>query len=466
MSLRVFLFAVFALLSTSASATDYFICATGLGAKDGSSPANCYDGVTDASTTAAVTAGDTVYFCGTFAQTTFDLDWTNGTQAAPITYDGSCPGGTPVDHAATGLAATTHVRLNATWGIVQNFTVHMGNGSNGAGITLTGGYNKEHDNTIIGPAADHDSIGIRLTCDGSGWYESYDSDISGVSQGMLVDHNSDSCGDSEDTHILIDGHVIHDLFADNSAQCFDSGGSGDGNWNYQLTIQNLDCSGWGNGAAPAEDGIDLFNFSNVIVQDNYLHDGGPNGYKLGGSGQSGTIARRNKCVNVTGYCYSPNGATNVEISFNVADDAGGDCIFQSGAGSIIFNNTLINCVTGIDVDAAATIKSNVIQASGNSIEVATGVDAIGGANYISSSVTLAGTGTFTASPSNTTGTSPGINADYSLTSTSPLIDAGVYMFPCVDIVGGTCSGVVDIGAYQRASIPYGAVVKSRPLPLR
>lgn len=79
------------LLSAQAWGATRYICQTGLGAQDGTSAANCYNGYAAAWTAAQITAGDTVYIVGDITSATNTIG-ASGTAGSPIVFDCLPPG--------------------------------------------------------------------------------------------------------------------------------------------------------------------------------------------------------------------------------------------------------------------------------------------------------------------------------------------------------------------------------------
>jgi len=77
------------LLPNVAGAEVFYACPSGTGMADGSSFANCCNGIAD--TDCVPSPLDTVYLCGAFGATTINTIGTDDSNR--ITYDGSCPGG-------------------------------------------------------------------------------------------------------------------------------------------------------------------------------------------------------------------------------------------------------------------------------------------------------------------------------------------------------------------------------------
>jgi len=117
----------------------------------------------------------------------------------------------------------------------------------------------------------------------------------------------------------VQNSTVHDAFDNNSLG--DSGENADGinagGFSTRLTIRNNECY------HDSDDGIDLGNSTNVLVEGNHLHH---NGYGLGGDGEGA------KVLNGTNNTLQNNIAHDQRIGF----DSG-----ESG-GNFFYNNTAYN----------------------------------------------------------------------------------------------------------------------------
>ena len=240
---------------------------------------------------------------------------------------------------------------------------------------------------------------------------------------------------------------------------------------HGLTIRNNEVKEFG------DDGIDLYNAKNVIVEYNHVHSsraksGAGNGIKAGGvTGNSSTgttsydnVVRYN-CVHDLrsgggAAGVDTNGGNRTQIYGNLiygCDGAGivlGRNVTNEGREAVVHNNTTFDVKEGLfcNVNSGThRVRNNCLSARGRSL-VSNGNSQIRGSNNFVPDGT---SGNYTSS-NDIKGDSPGfVNSggeDFRLEASSPLVNAGVAVAGYTeDIRGAEISGKVDIGCYEYAS---------------
>lgn len=258
------------------------------------------------------------------------------------------------------------------------------------------------------------------------------------------------------------------------SDCF-SVGSTARDMSYGLTIERNDCSDY------RDDGIDMLSSSNMIVQDNWIHDSANSttansGIKAGRETSTGNIIRRN-FVDVRGgntitddYCMVVPGLSSGFFYSNVmiTDDAS-TCVemseWTSGGGggdnNTFINNTFVGELGFFLRDSATgnVTKNNIFKGAVGDVKVDTGMtltgtrDDLAGTGTATGGGTYSGTGTLTVSPGWVGGTSPTTASGFKLKVGSALRRAGKGLgIPVSDYVGRPFyPSAPSIGAYEVTS---------------
>jgi len=159
-----------------------------------------------------------------------------------------------------------------------------------------------------------------------------------------------------------------------------------------------------------------------------------------------------------------DGKTN-SVYYNLFLNGTTDAIEVDSSANTIYNNVIYANGNGFDVDAAVTIKNNIVNTSGtNDINIAAGVTVTGGYNVYEDAAkagdgTYSGTSLWAADPLFTNAA----GGDFTLTALSPCINAGTGVGLVLDYIGITVPSPTgtnpDIGAYEYSQ-SAGTIIKN------
>lgn len=485
---------------TWAEATDRYVGQSASGAGTGTSPANLCGGLVDADCTPV--AGDTVYLCGFFT-TIQTLQAVNGTSALPITYDGSCPGGSPMVMAHDGAADRAFYINGRSWIIAKNMTLSGDTTCSGLPCALFA-VNSTTDSlidniTVSGNRIDglHIRGSSRVTATN---INAHDIGEAGFSNTCIHITNTsiDITVDGFTTYncvwagVFVEGFSVQSSLHRITIKNGETYNNGSGVY-VQIAdvvlVQNVHAHHNTNTVGAGEQyGVGVRQSTNVIIERNHIHDNGLHGIEYwadaslssnNGVVRSNTIHENGKFIPenghasiraVTGFAQNlkiyGNKMYNESRIFHVAKDPGETSVFANNTISdyLVGLEFYDSDIPGVDQVTGWDFRNNIFDQgkSGywwlfssvagvsntfakNNWWGAGGRAKYGGTDYTSATITTVDSTALTVDPLFISST------DLRTTGSSSLRRAGISGSLCADVRGRPCWSPPDIGAYQATS---------------
>ncbi|MCK4819902.1 right-handed parallel beta-helix repeat-containing protein, partial [bacterium] len=258
--------------------------------------------------------------------------------------------------------------------------------------------------------------------------------------------------------IGVDGHADGILFSD-------------GDWDGTY-VQRNDISGF------KDDGIDMYQGSNIVAQNNIIHDsvgaGEGNGIKMGMTVlDTGNEALRNHIYNLSGGTRNIgiafNGAASCLAAYNIIHDVAqgmrvgnlDEVTDGDNDNNIMYNNVCYDCslygiFTGEGVGGGdqmtVTARNNITSATSRDISNGAFTVMTGGFNCLMNDASVWNAGTYNGAADDLYSTDPkfvdAANDDFRLLMASPCINAGTDVGLTTDYRGRSIRHAPDIGAYE------------------
>jgi parallel beta-helix repeat protein len=454
----------------------YYVTQSGVGSGDGSSTTNAASIATFKAGRSPFDnlAGDTVYFSGDF------------TSQLTVPCAGSAGNFVTLDLTTArfiGTAGWDQIYIDKAYVRVQNaLLIQIADaGAVPTGIRIVAENARIDNNTIVGSGASAtipNSAGIVLKAGGALITRNTISYVCvGITAGRVGPGFSGVIGGAPGY-----GNSVHDLDATpaSNADGINVGSEGSVEDYTGFVVSYNTISEW------KDDGIDLFNASNTVVEHNTVgpftsttstEDG--NGIKCGHAGSTGNIIRYNYIYDLNGaspannYGIAINGANNIQVYGNLVVNAEyGILVSTNTSGHQIINNTFRSARyrgASIQDNVTSTITQNNIFEGGSSSDffVNAGDSITGGYNLFINDTCNMHNASYYTNTNNTDlcATDPFFvsSTNSLLQSTSPCRDTGNNSVwsgiasitdyqgrPITDVSGTIVApgGTVDIGAYE------------------